>query len=78
MLEDWHTFGLDYDMTLMAWWQRFEVAWPRLAPKYGEPFHRMWRYYLLSAAGAFRARINHLWQIVFSRPGTAAPYRPER
>jgi cyclopropane-fatty-acyl-phospholipid synthase len=34
---------------------------------YDKSFLRMWRYYLLSCAGAFRSRRNHLWQIVFSK-----------
>lgn len=31
VLEDWHNFGPDYDKTLMAWWQRFNDAWPKLS-----------------------------------------------
>ena len=43
----------------------------------------MWRYYLLSSAGAFRARSNQLWQIVLSRDGVpggyvSVPMRPVR
>ena len=30
IIEDWHNFGADYDRTLMAWWDRFQRAWPRL------------------------------------------------
>ena len=26
LIEDWHNFGLDYDRTLMAWWERFNAA----------------------------------------------------
>ena len=33
-----------------------------LADKYGERFYRMWRYYLLSCAGAFRSRDLNLLQ----------------
>ncbi len=78
ILEDWHNFGPDYDMTLMAWWRRFEDAWPHLEGRYGERFHRMWRYYLLSCAGAFRARVNHLWQVVLAKDGACGCYRPAR
>jgi len=67
VIEDWHNFGPDYDKTLMAWHNNFEKAWPELKTKYGERFHRMWRYYLLSSAGGFRARDNQLWQIVMTR-----------
>ena len=73
--EDVHNLGEDYDRTLMAWWENFDAAWPRLRARYGEPFYRMWKYYLLASAGAFRARAQHLFQIVMTRPGTSAPAR---
>ena len=73
VVEDWHNFGPDYDLTLMAWHANFEKAWPSLKEKYGERFYRMWRYYLLSAAGGFRSRQTQLWQVVFSRPGDTQP-----
>jgi len=78
ILEDWHNFGPDYDRTLMAWYRKFEDAWPELRERYGERFYRMWRYYLLSCAGAFRARVNQLWQIVLSKSGAPAGYRAPR
>ncbi|MFJ5158409.1 cyclopropane fatty acyl phospholipid synthase [Pantoea sp. NPDC088449] len=67
VMEDWHNFGADYDTTLMAWHERFQIAWPQLAEKYGERFKRMFDYYLNACAGAFRARDIQLWQVVFSR-----------
>jgi len=76
VMEDWHNFGPDYDRTLMAWHERFENAWPRLSDRYGERFRRAWRYYLLSCAGAFRARALQLWQIVFSTGTAGKAYRP--
>jgi cyclopropane-fatty-acyl-phospholipid synthase len=78
ILEDWHNFGPDYDTTLMAWFRRFEDSWPDLSACYGERFYRMWRYYLLLCAGAFRARANQLWQIVLSKEGTRGKYLPVR
>jgi cyclopropane-fatty-acyl-phospholipid synthase len=75
VMEDWHNFGEDYDKTLMAWHARFEAAWPSLKERYGERFYRMWRYYLLSCAGTFRARDNQLWQLVLSPGGQAGGYR---
>ena len=33
----------------------------------------MFRFYLLSCAGAFRARSNQLWQIVMTKPGRDCP-----
>ena len=78
VMEDWHNFGADYDPTLMAWFRNFEKAWPSLRGKYGERFHRMWKYYLLSCAGAFRARHIQLWQMVFSKKGVSGGYVPVR
>ncbi len=73
VMEDWHNFGPHYDPTLLAWNTNFQKAWPDLKDKYGERFHRMWQFYLLNSAGAFRARAQQLWQIVFTRTGTPQP-----
>jgi cyclopropane-fatty-acyl-phospholipid synthase len=78
VLEDLHNFGAHYDRTLMAWAANFERGWPRLSEKYGPRFARTWRYYLLSAAGAFRARRYHLWQLVLSKHGVRGGYEPVR
>lgn len=77
VVEDLHNFGADYDKTLMAWFQNFDAAWPRFADELGERFYRMWRYYLLSCAGAFRARDIQLWQWVLSKDGVRDGYRRE-
>ncbi len=77
-IEDWHNFGADYDHTLMAWYERFNQAWPQLRQKYGERFKRMFDYYLLVCAGSFRARENHLWQLVLSIGGIPGGYRARR
>jgi cyclopropane-fatty-acyl-phospholipid synthase len=71
--EDVHNIGPHYDLTLMAWARNFERAWPDLRARYGERFRRIWRYYLLSSAGAFRARFMQLYQIVMTRTGTRQP-----
>lgn len=75
VVEDLHNFGPDYDRTLMAWHANFEANWPQFSHKLGERFHRMWRYYLLSCAGAFRARDLQLWQWVLSPVGRPGTYR---
>ena len=75
VMEDWHNFGADYDKTLMAWHQNFEDNWPKIKSNYDERFYRMWRYYLLACAGAFRARKNQLWQIVLSKKGAPGRYK---
>lgn len=69
-IEDWHIFGPDYDRTLMAWWTRFDSAWRRgLKDSFDDRFYRLWRCYLLTCAGVFRARQCDVWQIVMSPPG---------
>jgi cyclopropane-fatty-acyl-phospholipid synthase len=77
VIEDWHNFGPDYDRTLMAWWENFDRAWPRLRSSYDGRLYRVWKYYLLACAGAFRARKLQLWQIVLSK-GDISGYTPVR
>ncbi|WP_279024246.1 cyclopropane fatty acyl phospholipid synthase [Gibbsiella quercinecans] len=78
VMEDWHNIGADYDRTLMAWYERFQQAWPQLAARYSERFERMFSYYLNACAGAFRARDIQLWQVVFSPKGVAGGIRVAR
>ena len=78
VMEDWHSFGHDYDKTLMAWFENFDRAWDELKSDYDERFYRMWKYYLLSCAGSFRAGKNQLWQIVLSKNGIPNGYQSIR
>jgi len=78
VLEDWHSFGPDYDRTLMHWFRNFHEKWEILSRSYDERFYRMWKYYLLSCAGSFRARKNQLWQLVLSPRGMLHEYRTRR
>lgn len=78
ILEDWHSFGPDYDPTLMAWYDNFVANWDRIKHRYDNRFFRMWTYYLLACAGTFRARSNQLWQIVFSKGGVRPTYTSVR
>lgn len=80
VLEDWHNFGTHYDKTVMAWYENFEKNWGKIKQdnKYDERFYRMWKYYLLSFAGAFRAQSNQLWQIVLSKRGVPGGYESVR
>ena len=81
VMEDWHNFGPDYDKTLMWWFKNFEdrkELWSHESYKYDKKFYRMWTYYLLSCAGAFRARDIQLWQIVLSKNGLRGGYRSIR
>ena len=78
VMEDWHSFGTHYDKTLMAWFENFDRNWVVLRTTYDERFYRMWKYYLLSAAGSFRARNVQLWQIVLSKNGMPQGYQAIR
>ncbi len=75
IVEDLHNFGTHYDRTLLAWHDNFTRAWPELAARYDDTFYRMWTYYLLQSAGAFRARDIQLWQVVLSPQGQLRGYR---
>jgi len=75
VLEDWHNFGTDYDKTLMHWFNNFKDSWHELKNNYDDRFYRMWKYYLLSCAGSFRARKLQLWQIVLSPDGVPGGYK---
>jgi cyclopropane-fatty-acyl-phospholipid synthase len=76
--EDLHNFGAHYDKTLMAWEANFEKNWHSLKKYYDAAFYRMWKYYLLASAGAFRARNIQLWQIIFSKGGIRNGYESSR
>jgi cyclopropane-fatty-acyl-phospholipid synthase len=79
VLEDWHSFGADYDKTLMAWYNNFENNWEKIRNNYSERFYRMWKYFLLSSAGSFRSRRkSQLWQIVLSKNGVPGGYQTIR
>jgi cyclopropane-fatty-acyl-phospholipid synthase len=79
VVEDWHSFGQDYDKTLMAWYDNFYKNWEKIKDKYSEQFYRMWTYFLLSSAGSFRSRQrNQVWQIVLSKKGIPDGYTPIR
>ena len=76
VLEDLHNIGPHYETTLLAWNDNFERAWREradLRDRYDERFYRMWRYYLLASAAAFRARYLQLYQLVVTRVGTTQP-----
>ena len=74
VMEDWHNFSADYDRTLMTWYSNFKSSWDKIKANYDVRFYRMWKYFLLSSAGAFRARKNQLWQVVLSKSGVDGGY----
>jgi cyclopropane-fatty-acyl-phospholipid synthase len=78
VMEDWQNLGPDYSRTLLAWYENFERHWPELRQRYDGRFYRVWRYYLLGFAGAFRARHIQLWQVVLSPRGLLYRYDAPR
>jgi cyclopropane-fatty-acyl-phospholipid synthase len=78
VFEDVHNIGYNYYPTLMAWFKNFDAAWPELKADYDERFYRMWKYYLLSAAGMFKAREAQIFQFVFSKNGVPGGYNSVR
>lgn len=74
VMEDWQNIGAHYDKTLLAWYSNFAGNWDELKKEYSERFFRMWRYYLLSLAGGFRARNMQVWQVVLSPEGIVGGY----
>jgi cyclopropane-fatty-acyl-phospholipid synthase len=75
MTEDLECFGTYYAQTLEAWKANFIKAWPELRKDYDERFYRMWIYYLSIFIGAFKARLDQLWQIVYTKVGTETTYK---
>jgi cyclopropane-fatty-acyl-phospholipid synthase len=62
----------------MAWYENFNNNWDKIKSSYSPQFYRMWKYYLLSCAGAFRARSIELWQVVLSKSGVPGGYETVR
>jgi cyclopropane-fatty-acyl-phospholipid synthase len=74
VVEDVQNIGPDYRPTLLAWWKNFDAGYPTLDQrKYDRRFYRMWRFYLLAAAGAVAARESQLWHFVLTRLGRQQP-----
>lgn len=74
IVEDLHNIGANYEKTLLGWHENFNNHWDTLQTAFDERFHRMMNYYLLSCAGAFRARDMQLWQFVLSPNGIINGY----
>jgi cyclopropane-fatty-acyl-phospholipid synthase len=69
-IEDVHQIGEHYDPTLMGWHENFVADWKVISESVDTKHFskRGWEYYLLSAAGAFRADAIPLYQLVLSPP----------
>jgi len=77
-MEDWHNFAYNYYYTLKAWMANVDARWDELKHQYDDRFYRMWRFYLMSAAGGFKSRSMQLWQIVYSKNGVPGGYKSIR
>lgn len=81
-IEDVHNFGYYYYPTLMNWFSNFDKNWKSLTEKYPQKydkrFYRMWKYYLLSFAGAFKSGNLQLFQVVLSKGNTPEVYQSAR
>ena len=75
---DLHNIGPHYDKTLVAWNENFQKKWPEPRTPDEVRFKRMWEYYLLCCAGAFRSRIIQVWQFVLSTRGVPEGYVTQR
>jgi cyclopropane-fatty-acyl-phospholipid synthase len=65
--ETW--FGQSYAETLRLWNERFQGAWPQIAPRgYDDRFKRLWEYYLAYCETGFRAGWTDVGRIVLTRP----------
>lgn len=58
---------INYEKTLLLWFERFEKSRSIIEKAYGPRFYRMWKYYLLFCAGTFREGINTSTQIVLTK-----------
>lgn len=74
IIEDIQNIGPDYDKTLMAWHRNFTRHYSEIKDHYDQRFYRMWTFYLLICAGAFRSRQLQLWQIVMRKVDQAETY----
>lgn len=77
VIEDVHNFGPDYDRTLMEWHKNISSKWSEI-PQYDQRFKRMWNYYLMASAAAFRTGNLQLLQSVFQRNGQRPTYVASR
>ncbi len=61
-------FGPSYARTLSAWLERFDAAWPRIAPLgFDDRFRRMWRYYLAYCEAGFNTGRISVQQWAFEK-----------
>jgi cyclopropane-fatty-acyl-phospholipid synthase len=67
-IETVRTFATSYADTLKEWRERFDEAWPKIAPLgFDERFKRMWDYYLAYCEGGFRSGAVDVGQFRLTR-----------
>jgi cyclopropane-fatty-acyl-phospholipid synthase len=73
----WHdreSFGLDYAETLKRWRARYDLAVANGALHgFDEPFHDLWRYYLMYCEGGFRGGAIDVAQVTLTKGEKPAP-----
>ncbi|GAA3892810.1 cyclopropane-fatty-acyl-phospholipid synthase family protein [Sphingomonas limnosediminicola] len=61
------SFGRDYAETLKRWRHRYDEAVARgVLNGFGEPFHQLWRYYLMYCEGGFRGGAIDVAQVTLT------------
>jgi cyclopropane-fatty-acyl-phospholipid synthase len=66
--QDREGFAEDYAETLKRWRARYNAAVERGAvADFGEPFHQLWRYYLMYCEGGFRGGALDVAQVTMIR-----------
>jgi cyclopropane-fatty-acyl-phospholipid synthase len=70
-VQDIENLRLHYALTLHHWHRRFEDVVDKVLDRYGPDFVRAWRFYLVSSEAAFRTGQLQLFQVLFSRKGSA-------
>jgi cyclopropane-fatty-acyl-phospholipid synthase len=73
MVTDVEILRLHYAETLRAWRERFRRNWDTAVALRGEPFARMWEYYLAGSEVAFRDQGMMVFQIQLTRRIDALP-----
>ena len=69
---DRDSFGSDYAETLKRWRVRYDQAVARGAlDGFGEPFHQLWRYYLMYCEGGFRGGAIDVAQVTLVKATSA-------
>jgi len=67
--QDREEFRLDYAETLKRWRNRYDQAVARGdLDEFGEPFHQLWRYYLMYCEGGFRGGAIDVAQVTMVKP----------